>query len=120
MADLSDKDLDAAHRVFTAMIDAMATFEGELAKQPHARQPASGAAARLPDGSRPRGQKPLLDQICTARHTAGRGESAATRRAPAPMVIASHTAARSLPAVSFRAGSRVPHRAIWTRRATSA
>ena len=30
MADLSDKDLFAAHRVLTAMIDAMATFEGEL------------------------------------------------------------------------------------------
>lgn len=34
MADLSDADLDAAHRVFTAMIDAMATFEGELGHQP--------------------------------------------------------------------------------------
>ena len=30
MADLSDKDLFAAHQVLTAMIDAMATFEGEL------------------------------------------------------------------------------------------
>ena len=34
MADLSDKDLDAAHRVFTAMIEAMTTFEDELAKPP--------------------------------------------------------------------------------------
>ncbi|MEE6139972.1 MarR family transcriptional regulator [Mycobacterium sp. 050128] len=34
MTDLSDEDLDAAHRVFLAMIDAMATFEDELAKQP--------------------------------------------------------------------------------------
>src|ERR1700692_786588 len=33
MADLSDKDLVAAHRVLTAMIDAMATFEGELPGQ---------------------------------------------------------------------------------------
>jgi len=30
MADLSDKDLAAAHRVFTAMIGAMSTFEDEL------------------------------------------------------------------------------------------
>jgi DNA-binding MarR family transcriptional regulator len=30
MADLSDKDLEAAHRVFTAMIGAMSTFEDEL------------------------------------------------------------------------------------------
>nr|WP_156664600.1 MarR family transcriptional regulator [Mycobacterium sp. 852002-51057_SCH5723018] len=30
MADLSDRDLAAAHRVFTAMIAAMSTFEGEL------------------------------------------------------------------------------------------
>jgi len=34
MADLSDKDLAAAHRVFTAMIAAMATFEDEIADQP--------------------------------------------------------------------------------------
>lgn len=31
MADLSDKDLQAAHRVFTSMITAMSTFEEELA-----------------------------------------------------------------------------------------
>jgi DNA-binding MarR family transcriptional regulator len=30
MADLTDKDLVAAHRVLTAMIDAMATFEDDL------------------------------------------------------------------------------------------
>jgi DNA-binding MarR family transcriptional regulator len=30
LADLSDKDLAAAHRVFTAMIAAMSTFESEL------------------------------------------------------------------------------------------
>jgi DNA-binding MarR family transcriptional regulator len=30
MADLADKDLVAAHRVLTAMIDAMATFEDDL------------------------------------------------------------------------------------------
>ncbi len=34
MADLSDKDLLAAHRVFSAMIAAMSTFEDELADQP--------------------------------------------------------------------------------------
>jgi DNA-binding MarR family transcriptional regulator len=34
MADLSDKDLLAAHRVFTAMIAAMSTFKDELADRP--------------------------------------------------------------------------------------
>ncbi len=34
MADLSDKDLVAAHRVFAAMIAAMSTFEDELVNQP--------------------------------------------------------------------------------------
>lgn len=34
MGDLSDNDLFAAHRVFTAMIDAMSEFEDELATQP--------------------------------------------------------------------------------------
>src|SRR5437868_13915174 len=33
-SDLSDKDLLAAHRVFTAMITAMSTFEDELADGP--------------------------------------------------------------------------------------
>jgi DNA-binding MarR family transcriptional regulator len=33
LADLPDKDLMAAHRVFTAMIDSMSTFESELAAQ---------------------------------------------------------------------------------------
>jgi DNA-binding MarR family transcriptional regulator len=33
LADLPDKDLMAAHRVFTAMIAAMSTFEGELVAQ---------------------------------------------------------------------------------------
>jgi DNA-binding MarR family transcriptional regulator len=36
LAELSDKDLIAAHRVFTALIEAMSTFEGELvAQQPN-------------------------------------------------------------------------------------
>jgi DNA-binding MarR family transcriptional regulator len=36
LAELPDKDLIAAHRVFNAMIDAMSTFEGELvAQQPN-------------------------------------------------------------------------------------
>jgi DNA-binding MarR family transcriptional regulator len=40
LADLSDKDLLAAHRVFSAMLAAMSTFEGELvAQQP---KPATG------------------------------------------------------------------------------
>jgi DNA-binding MarR family transcriptional regulator len=34
MADLSDKELVSAHRVFTAMITAMATFEDELVTPP--------------------------------------------------------------------------------------
>lgn len=34
MADLSDKDLVAAHRVFTAMIAAMSTFEDDLTDRP--------------------------------------------------------------------------------------
>ncbi|OBJ49089.1 MarR family winged helix-turn-helix transcriptional regulator [Mycobacterium sp. 1423905.2] len=47
MADLPDRDLVAAHRVFAAMISAMATFEAKLAaeqaKPPAAqRDPASG------------------------------------------------------------------------------
>jgi len=46
MADLSDKDLVAAHRVFTAMIDAMATFEGELPRQP--TDPSAGVGRRAP------------------------------------------------------------------------
>jgi DNA-binding MarR family transcriptional regulator len=33
LADLSDKDLMAAHRVFTAMLAAMSTFESELVAQ---------------------------------------------------------------------------------------
>ena len=46
MADLSDSDLDAAHKVFTAMIDAMATFEGELA--PPTAQPSAGVSRGAP------------------------------------------------------------------------
>jgi DNA-binding MarR family transcriptional regulator len=43
LAKLPDKDLMAAHRVFSAMIAAMSTFEGELtAQQP---KPRSGRAA---------------------------------------------------------------------------
>lgn len=48
MADLSDKDLLAAHRVFTAMITAMSTFEDELADGPAkpSADPGRGATAR--------------------------------------------------------------------------
>lgn len=35
LTELPDKDLQAAHRVFNAMIAAMSTFEGELAVQQH-------------------------------------------------------------------------------------
>lgn len=52
MADLSDKDLIAAHRVFTAMITAMATFEEEIANEP------SKPSAKLGrDGAAPRRQR---------------------------------------------------------------
>ena len=48
MADLSDKDLLAAHRVFTAMIAAMSSFEDELADGPAkpSADPGRGAGAR--------------------------------------------------------------------------
>jgi DNA-binding MarR family transcriptional regulator len=43
LTDLSDRDLAAAHRVFTAMIAAMSTFESQLAapsrKQPAGKRP---------------------------------------------------------------------------------
>jgi DNA-binding MarR family transcriptional regulator len=44
LADLPDKDLTAAHRVFGAMITAMSTFEGELGVQ-QSKSPAARAAA---------------------------------------------------------------------------
>ena len=34
LADLSDEDLAAAHRTFTAVIDAMRAFRGELDAMP--------------------------------------------------------------------------------------
>jgi DNA-binding MarR family transcriptional regulator len=47
LAELPDKDLMAAHRVFSAMIAAMSTFEGELvAQQP---KPRSGQATARGD-----------------------------------------------------------------------
>jgi hypothetical protein len=48
MADLSDKDLLAAHRVFTAMIAAMSTFQDELADQPARPSADLGRAAAVP------------------------------------------------------------------------
>lgn len=48
MADLSDKDLVAAHRVFAAMIDAMTTFEDELADQPTESSTSLGRSAVAP------------------------------------------------------------------------
>jgi DNA-binding MarR family transcriptional regulator len=42
LADLPDTDLIAAHRVFTAMIAAMSTFEGELVV-PQPKSPAAQA-----------------------------------------------------------------------------
>jgi DNA-binding MarR family transcriptional regulator len=40
LTDLPDRDLTAAHRVFTAMIEAMATFESQLASRT-SKQPAT-------------------------------------------------------------------------------
>jgi DNA-binding MarR family transcriptional regulator len=52
LADLPDKDLVAAHRVFMAMITAMSTFEGEL----HANR--RGSSTAEPTGSKAnRGRK---------------------------------------------------------------
>jgi DNA-binding MarR family transcriptional regulator len=48
MADLSDKDLLAAHRVFTAMIAAMSTFQDELADQPARPSAGLGRGAAVP------------------------------------------------------------------------
>jgi DNA-binding MarR family transcriptional regulator len=43
MADLSNRDLAAAHRAFTAMISAMSTFEDELT---HPRKPSANLRRR--------------------------------------------------------------------------
>ncbi len=49
LAELPDKDLMAAHRVFSAMIAAMSTFEGELvAQQPKSAKWASHRTGRSP------------------------------------------------------------------------
>ncbi|MDC8985236.1 MarR family winged helix-turn-helix transcriptional regulator [Mycobacterium marinum] len=45
MADLSDRDLRAAHRVLTAMMDGMETFEKELYESP---PPTSGRPRKTP------------------------------------------------------------------------
>ncbi|BBX48867.1 MarR family winged helix-turn-helix transcriptional regulator [Mycobacterium cookii] len=45
LADLPDPDLVAAHRVFTAMIAAMSTFESELVAQPPKARTEHAAAA---------------------------------------------------------------------------
>jgi DNA-binding MarR family transcriptional regulator len=46
LADLADKDLMAAHRVFTAMIAAMSTFESELVAQQPKSSTAQATATR--------------------------------------------------------------------------
>ncbi|MDR3656360.1 MAG: MarR family winged helix-turn-helix transcriptional regulator [Mycobacterium sp.] len=51
IADLPDRDLNAAHRVFTAMIDAMAKFESQLAA-PSAKQAAPEPKAATTRGRR--------------------------------------------------------------------
>ena len=50
LAELPDKDLMAAHRVFSAMIAAMSTFEGELVAQ----QPKSPSAPATAPSDHPR------------------------------------------------------------------
>ncbi|OBF22662.1 MarR family winged helix-turn-helix transcriptional regulator [Mycobacterium kubicae] len=51
MADLPDRDLVAAHRVFSAMINAMATFETKLAAEQD-KPPAAEAKRGTPTGRR--------------------------------------------------------------------
>ena len=46
LADLPDEDLAAAHRVFTAMIASMSSFEGDLAAQQKPAPAARRARAR--------------------------------------------------------------------------
>jgi DNA-binding MarR family transcriptional regulator len=53
LADLPDRDLTAAHRVFTAMIEAMATFEAQLAAQQS--KPSAADANRAAAKGRRRG-----------------------------------------------------------------
>jgi DNA-binding MarR family transcriptional regulator len=54
LADLPDKDLKAAHRVFTAMISAMSTFESELvAQQPKSTNARASAANDLAKDAEP-------------------------------------------------------------------
>jgi DNA-binding MarR family transcriptional regulator len=54
LADLADKDLMAAHRVFTAMIAAMSTFESELiAQQPKSSTARATATGRSTKNSEP-------------------------------------------------------------------
>jgi DNA-binding MarR family transcriptional regulator len=48
MADLSDADLDAAHRVFNAMVAALSTFEDELATRPAKQSARLGRGAGTP------------------------------------------------------------------------
>ncbi|OBI48283.1 MarR family transcriptional regulator [Mycobacterium kyorinense] len=52
VADLRDRDLVAAHRVFAAMIDAMSTFEAELSKP--RPKPSTGVRRRAKATARPR------------------------------------------------------------------
>ena len=54
LAELPDKDLIAAHRVLTAMIAAMSTFENELvAQQRNSVTPEAGAATDLTKSTEP-------------------------------------------------------------------
>lgn len=61
LAELSDKDLMAAHRVFNAMIAAMSTFEGELVT----RQPKSSPIRPAERNNRVRKSD---DDLATAEH----------------------------------------------------
>lgn len=51
MADLHDRDLVAAHRVFGAMVDAMSTFEEELLTRRPSANPGPGETKRRRQGS---------------------------------------------------------------------
>ncbi|CPR12702.1 MarR family transcriptional regulator [Mycobacterium bohemicum DSM 44277] len=54
LADIPDRDLDAAHRVFQALIEAMATFESRLATARAKPEPPEPKAAAATPPARPR------------------------------------------------------------------
>ena len=94
LADLTDKDLAAAHRVFTAMITGMSVFEDELhAPRPEAASPAWGELQPHADGRGRLGPShPAVNSKRCSISSAPRAtppvaaKPAATRRAPGAIV----------------------------------